>query len=108
MSQSELEELQPTSDSEFLSNETESGWNGVGHGYMNDTNGHRVMNYARVMHYADDYRIISDPNGWGDYEASSEGGHQLASSLSVDNEMMDLAFIEEFESDHDSTGNDAN
>ena len=100
----EVERLQPMPGSEFLIDETEGSWHSVGH----DANEDRVMHDARVMHYVDDYRIIIDPNGWGDYEASSEGGHQLASSLSVDNEMMDLAFIEEFESDHDSTENDAN
>ena len=88
--------------------QTERGWNSVGHGYMNDAHDDRVMHYARVMHYVDDYRIILDPNGWGDYEASSEGGHQLASSLSIDNEVLDLAFMKEIGSDHDTTENDAN
>ena len=71
---------------------------------MDSENGRNECYVVGQGLYADEYRIILDSNGWGVYEASSEGGHQLANS--IDHEIMKIAFIEDLRSEYDSTRSD--
>ena len=64
-----------------------------------------ISHHLSAYQYLDDYRIIV-PNGWGIYVASSEGGHQLASSDSESPNILDTAFNEDGLDEFNSTGSD--
>ena len=62
-----------------------------------------IDEYSDLEHqaYADDFRLII-PNGWGLYEVSLEGGHQLAESQSISPSILELAFVEDSLNENDS------